>query len=146
MNTDEKTCEKQKRLRVAAYGLIVQNGQLLLCRLSNKVPKWEGYWTLPGGGLNFGESPEDAVIREIFEETGLQVKVVGISGIDNLYVQRDFEDFHGIRIIFCTEIVSGHLKFEKNGTTDYCEFHPFGNISNLKKVELVDTALELISN
>jgi 8-oxo-dGTP diphosphatase len=38
-------------------------------------------WVLPGGGINQGESPENAVIREVFEETGLHVEVVCNIGI-----------------------------------------------------------------
>ena len=43
-----------------------------------------GHWTLPGGGIDFGEDPEDAVVREFIEETGLTVKVRKLAGIDSL--------------------------------------------------------------
>jgi ADP-ribose pyrophosphatase YjhB (NUDIX family) len=39
------------------------------------------YWALPGGGMNLGESIADAVIREVAEETGIQVEITGLVGI-----------------------------------------------------------------
>jgi ADP-ribose pyrophosphatase YjhB (NUDIX family) len=61
--------------RVAAYGLLQRENKLLLCRLSQHVGLHPGHWTLPGGGLDFGEDPEQAVVREFAEETGLAINV-----------------------------------------------------------------------
>ncbi len=52
--------------RPSAYGIVIQEGKLLLLKQTN------GY-DLPGGGLDLGESLEAAVIREVKEETGLEV-------------------------------------------------------------------------
>ena len=63
-----------KRQRVAAYAVILRDERILLSRLSPLVTS-EELWTLPGGGLDHGENPRDAVIREIHEETGLAATV-----------------------------------------------------------------------
>jgi|GEM_PF-881611 len=67
--------------RPAAYGIIIQNDAILLTKQHKTLQ-------LPGGGVNFGEMPEDAVIREVQEETGFIVahpKLVGcISGFFTL--------------------------------------------------------------
>ena len=63
-----------KRQRVAAYAVIIRDGRILLSRLSPTITS-EELWTLPGGGLDHGEDPRDAVIREIYEETGLHAVV-----------------------------------------------------------------------
>lgn len=56
-----------ERVRVAAFGVCVNDGQVLLSRFA------DGRWTLPGGGVDFGEDPHDGVIREVDEETGYVV-------------------------------------------------------------------------
>ena len=60
--------------RVAAYAVILRGDRILLSRLAPRITPDE-LWTLPGGGLDHGENPRDAVIREIREETGLDAMV-----------------------------------------------------------------------
>jgi mutator protein MutT len=57
------------RLPISVKGVLVQRGRLLLLRNDR------GEWELPGGRVDDGETPEDAVVREIQEETGLSVTV-----------------------------------------------------------------------
>lgn len=108
--------------RVSAYGLLLQNDKLLLCRLSQRVMKSAGHWTLPGGGLDFGETPEDAMVREFREETGLIVKPGALVGIDTLCDEVNGTQFHNLRIIYEAQYVSGELIYEQEGTTDLCEW------------------------
>lgn len=54
---------------LGAYGLALVDGRVLLIR-KVKGP-YTGSWDLPGGGIEHGESPADAVRREFVEETGL---------------------------------------------------------------------------
>lgn len=63
-----------ERQRVAAYGAARRGDQLLLVRASTAtgVP---GTWWLPGGGLLFGESPVECLVREFMEETGQRPQV-----------------------------------------------------------------------
>ncbi len=46
---------KEKYTRVSAYGLVTHDSKILLCRISKQLPRWQGQWTLPGGGIDFGE-------------------------------------------------------------------------------------------
>nr|WP_253945649.1 NUDIX domain-containing protein [Nocardioides sp. zg-DK7169] len=60
--------------RVAAYAVIVRDGRILLSRIAERIAQGE-MWTLPGGGLERGEEPRAAVVREVHEETGLRATV-----------------------------------------------------------------------
>lgn len=61
---------------ISVKGFIYFNDKYLFVRKSLKSQPNIELWELPGGGLNFGELPEDALKREIKEETGLDIKVI----------------------------------------------------------------------
>lgn len=62
---------------IGVFGIIINNeGRVLLCHRRDY-----DLWNLPGGGVEAGESPWDALIREIKEETGLEAKPVHLTGV-----------------------------------------------------------------
>lgn len=63
----------EKRTVVAVKGLVVRDGRALIVQRSERVHYMPCTWELPGGKLEFGETPEAAVTREVWEETGLTV-------------------------------------------------------------------------
>lgn len=56
-------------MRHGAYGILIKDDTLLLTQ--KRSGPYQGLWDLPGGAIEFGESPEEALKREILEETGL---------------------------------------------------------------------------
>lgn len=134
---------KPQRLRVAAYALIHEANRLLLCRLSPELPRWEGWWTLPGGGLDFGESPEAAMVREVAEETGLRVQVRSIATIDSIHDTSGSEDFHGIRIVYQAEVIGGSLRHEPSGSTDRCCWFELHTPLEIPLVDLAEVGVRL---
>jgi len=58
--------------------VVLREGQVLLIRKARGP--YAGLWDLPGGGIEFGESPEEAVLREFQEETGLAVVDLALCG------------------------------------------------------------------
>lgn len=127
-----------QKTRVAAYGLVLDDNKILLSRISKELPKWEGQWTLPGGGLFFGEPPEDAMVREVEEETGIIVSPVSIAEIDSLHDQESNPQFHGLRILYHAKYLGGSLKNELEGTSDLAAWFTF---AETKQLPLVDIAL-----
>ena len=86
--------------RVAAYAVIIREGLILLSRLAPSITPRE-MWTLPGGGIDFGEDPAAAVVREVHEETSLVAQVGGPIHIGSAQrVVDENVDMHSVRIVF----------------------------------------------
>ena len=120
-----------RRQRVAAYALMVRDGEVLLTRMSART-RIEGRWTLPGGGVDHGEDPRDALRREIYEETGLTAepgRVLDVHATHFTGARSDgvVEDYHGIHLIFEAELdadsrdASPHV-VEADSTTGHAEW------------------------
>jgi len=66
---------QSNKVGVAQKTIIVrEDGKLLVVRRSKTAPSRPLYWDLPGGGLELGEDPEEGAVREVMEETGIEVK------------------------------------------------------------------------
>jgi len=90
--------------RVAAYAVIIRDGQILLSKIAPHISA-EGLWTLPGGGLDHGEDPRDAVVREVHEETGLDVTIGPTAHTFSLHLPDTWRkgrrvDAHSLRIVY----------------------------------------------
>lgn len=97
-----------RRQRVAAYAVMLRERagivEVLLSRLAPRVSRTE-LWTLPGGGLDHGEDPRAALIREIREETGLDATVGETAHVYSAHLPRtsrdgQMVDAHAIRIVY----------------------------------------------
>lgn len=120
------------RQRVAAYALLRRDDSVLMCRLSARVP-FDG-WALPGGGIDHGESPRDALRREVHEETGLHVEPGRVLDVySHHFVGRSpagvLEDYHGIGLIFDADLAPSSYDVEPrvlevDGSTDLARWVP----------------------
>jgi 8-oxo-dGTP diphosphatase len=94
---------------VGVGAVIFRGEEVLLVRRGQEPAK--GSWSLPGGMVEVGESLEAAIKREVWEETGLTVKVLGITAVlDRIY--RDNVDkvpYHYVLIDFACEYLSGEV-------------------------------------
>jgi 8-oxo-dGTP diphosphatase len=126
---------------VRAYGVLLREGQVALVRSSNPrhVPP---LWWLPGGGIDFGEAPQDTLVREFFEETGLHVTEPALLGVTSDVRFRDNGDkIHTVRILFTVTYDSGELSHEVHGTTDHAAWF---DVSDLNNVNVAEYALAAI--
>jgi ADP-ribose pyrophosphatase YjhB (NUDIX family) len=135
------------RTRVAAYALCVDEaGRILLCRMAPSIIPGD-VWTLPGGGLRFGESPESAVIRELAEETGQDGQVIRLVEVsDNLLkLESRPGTVHAIRIVYEVRVSGGQLREEQQGTTDACSWLTIEEAERLNLNDLARRALDLLA-
>lgn len=91
------------RQRVAAYAVVSSARGWLLTELSDRT-RMPGWWTLPGGGLDEGEDPRAATVREVWEETGQRVELGPLVGfVTRHWVGRDdglLQDHHAVRFVY----------------------------------------------
>lgn len=133
--------------RLAAYAVIVDDNDRVLLALWNEAQ--EPLWTMPGGGVELEETVEQGAVREVREETGYDVELVRLLGVEShvvgvadLVAERD-RPLKGVRVVFEARIVGGELRNELDGTTDEARWIPLAEVPSLARVPLVDIALEM---
>jgi 8-oxo-dGTP pyrophosphatase MutT (NUDIX family) len=124
------------RRRLAAYALVVRGDSVLLTQLSDRT-SWPGTWTLPGGGIDHGEDPRGALLREVMEETG-QVATLGrVLDVDSVHhVGRGprgvVEDYQAVRLLFEATVPVGAPPpqvLEVDGSTAAVAWHPLAEVT-----------------
>ncbi|MEI8283283.1 MAG: NUDIX domain-containing protein [Armatimonadota bacterium] len=133
---------KVQTTRIGCYAVIVEDYKILLCRLSEGLTH-QGRWTLPGGGLEFGEALEAGLQREVREETGLDVTTKALLAHHSGLWQLPEKEIHSFQFLFSVEIIGGNLTHEQNGSTDRAEWVEFDSITAENSVDIVHQALGL---
>jgi len=114
----------------ASAACIIKNKKILLLHRIKNYDVWE----LPGGKIEFGESPEEAAVREAKEETGLIVKSLGLITISSEITP---QKHHHIWFYYKCKILKGKIKI---GDGEHKEYNWF-TFNELKK--LPDLALSV---
>lgn len=138
--------------RLAAYAVIVNQAHEILLTWYNGEGMVTPKWTLPGGGVEFDEAVADAVVREVYEESGYHVEVGRLLAVPHFTLARSNErarPFRSQRFLYAATIVGGELgTTEVGGTTDLARWIPLDVVEDLReeRADIVDLAVSLVRN
>lgn len=138
----EMTIRMQKISRFGVYGVLLQDSKMLLNR--KKSGPYEGLWDLPGGGIEFGESPEETLKRELLEESALS-----INGIDLFHIATAVGSYEKESIPYAFHQVG--IIYKVANWTDRSDLAPeeenrWSELKNLKLEELTPFAKQVVSH
>lgn len=113
--------------RVRVAGIVLKGGEILLVRHEKEG---RSYWLLPGGGVDYGETVGEALVRELREETGLEVQPNGVVWLsDSIPPDRHR---HIIHLWMLAEVVGGTLHCVPDGRVVGAEFVPVERLRDLE--------------
>lgn len=64
------------RFHITVKAIVIYNHKILILKKVKPSTDGLGYWELPGGGLEYGETPHEALVRELKEETDLDIRII----------------------------------------------------------------------
>jgi 8-oxo-dGTP diphosphatase len=127
--------------RLGAYAVVVDEQDRVLLALWNEpdVP----LWMLPGGGVELHETAEEGAVREVREETGYDVVLGRLLGVDSVLIPAE-RRFAGsdrwqknVRVVFEARVVGGELTAEVDGSTDEARWIPRADVPGLAREPIV---------
>jgi ADP-ribose pyrophosphatase YjhB (NUDIX family) len=93
-------------------------------------------WTLPGGGAEFGEHPEETVGREVREETGFLIDSLSFREVVSVVTDTGNERWHVLQFLYEGRIAGGVQTNEVGGSTDLCQWFSEDEARRLQTVPL----------
>jgi 8-oxo-dGTP diphosphatase len=136
----------QYDLRLAAYAAIVDDEERILLTWYNGRGHGDPLWTLPGGGVEYAETVESAIVREVHEETGYDV-VLDAPLLTHSFLSdegpRPPRPYKSVRIVYTAHVTGGSLgTLEVGGTTDRAAWMPLKDLPMIgPRAEIVDVVV-----
>lgn len=98
------------RVVAAVIKALDENGKPIIFATQRGYGDFKGGWEFPGGKIETGETPQEALAREIMEELDIEIKVCEL--IDT--IEYDYPTFHLSMDCFWAEIISGNLVLKEH--------------------------------
>lgn len=128
--------QAEQKPRVTSAVLVMLDEKFLLAERNKQ--NYNGYWIIPGGGVKFGETIHDAGIREIKEETNLDVEIVKLIG--HKEVINVPGNYHSIVFFYLAK--PKHTNIEAKEDVSAAKFFSIDEIKKLKLAESAEWALK----
>ena len=130
---------------MGVYGRCVIEGSILLTRLSSIEPE-AGRWTLPGGGMEFGEHPVDTLRREFIEETGLVPEIGGLVDVRSRLLAANARrpGLHVLQIVYDVTASGEPRVQEVDGSTAEAAWVKLDRLAGYPLVDLAAWAAETV--
>ncbi len=117
---------------VAVSAVIVHDGRILLVNRGSEPNK--GLWSLPGGAIELGETARDALIREVREETCLDIEPLRVAYVHDVIMKTDQTVlWHYVIISYFAAVVGGHARASSDAAA--VEWVPLENVKNLETTD-----------
>ena len=124
-----------KRPKIIVSALIEKNDKILL--IKERLEDNKEHWIIPGGTVEFGESLEEALKREIKEETGLAIDVVKfVDFTEAIHVNYDY---HTVIFFFLAKPLSEDITLDQKGLDAQ-----FFTKEEIKKLDLISSAQQML--
>lgn len=121
--------------RITSAVLVMHDGKFLLAERNKE--NYRGYWVIPGGGVEFGETTKDAAIREIKEETNLDVDIIKLIGYKEIINVPG--KYHSLVFFYLAKPKHTDIKTAVQPEEDISSAK-FFTIDELKKLKLAESA------
>ncbi|MDO8658130.1 MAG: NUDIX domain-containing protein [Candidatus Levybacteria bacterium] len=128
------------KLQEGAVNAIIlnENKEILFTERSLSDDFLPGYWELPGGGIDYGETPQEALIREIKEECGLGIEIIKPIAANSYFIK----DIQRIEITFlCKAINSTKIKLSHEHSN-----YKWLKITEVNKIKVTDYIKKIIDS
>lgn len=125
--------------RVSAYALVIRDEKILLTQLAEYCYR-PGHWTLPGGGMDHGELPEETLVREFREETGLEASELELFHV-HAFSESERGLFMGVQIVYRAKAEGEPRVVEVGGSTADVAWVPLSKLHALPRVPGLDVVL-----
>ncbi|WP_213454840.1 NUDIX hydrolase [Rhizomonospora bruguierae] len=136
----------EPRLRVTAYAVAVNDASILLTQLNEASPVFApGAWNLPGGGLDPGEQPRDALTRELREEAGLEIAEATLVDGRSYLAERNGIQWNVVALLYRATLMAGEATVtEEGGSASGVRWFPLDRIGELTLTPPAVEGLRLI--